>query len=460
MIEPLVSICCLAYNHKSYIRQCLDGFIIQKTTFPIEILIHDDASTDGTTEIIREYESNYPEIIKPIYQSENQYSKGVKISATFNWSRVKGKYIALCEGDDYWTDPFKLQKQVDILENHPEFNVCFHQFYRLEDSEYKELNKEVVDSFMKISNYDNGFEFTLRDLFDKWFIGTLTMMFRTSILNFDIINRYTRFFDLHIFYYCLEKKNGFFLIDNMAVYRRHAGGVWAGASQKQRFNTDIVSYRELYKISPSEFTKSLYRRSKKKKLRFKLNTILNSLIKKYITKMTLLRQYFEFVIVPLVMNSPFPSIRMLFVRKMFAKIGKNTFFLRGVNFINPHNIEIGENCVLNNKVFLDGRGGKLIIGNNVDIAREVNIWTLEHNVHDDFHKAMGGEVIIEDYVWIASRVTILPSVKIGKGAVVACGAVVTKDIPSMAIVGGVPAKLIGKRKSELKYMLNYKPKFR
>ena len=108
MDKPLVSISCIAYNHESYIRQCLDGFLMQKTTFSFEILIHDDASTDNTTDIIREYERKYPDIIKPIYQKENQYSKGIPISATFNWPRAKGKYIAMCEGDDYWTDPLKI----------------------------------------------------------------------------------------------------------------------------------------------------------------------------------------------------------------------------------------------------------------------------------------------------------------------------------------------------------------
>jgi len=106
--DIVVSISCITYNHAPYIRQCLDGFVMQKTTFPFEILIHDDASTYGTPDIIREYEAKYPGLIKPIYQTENQHSKGVKISQTFNWPRARGKDIALCEGDDYWTDPYKL----------------------------------------------------------------------------------------------------------------------------------------------------------------------------------------------------------------------------------------------------------------------------------------------------------------------------------------------------------------
>ena len=114
--DVMVSICCITYNHAPFIRQCLDGFIMQKTDFAFEVLIHDDASTDGTEEIIREYEARYPEIIKPLYEVENQWIKGRRGSKVFNFPRAQGKYIALCEGDDYWTDPFKLQKQVDFGE--------------------------------------------------------------------------------------------------------------------------------------------------------------------------------------------------------------------------------------------------------------------------------------------------------------------------------------------------------
>lgn len=124
--DVIVSICCVTYNHKSYIAQAIEGFLMQKTTFPFEILIHDDASTDGTADIIREYEKRYPDLIFSIYQTENQYSKGISISATYQFPRARGKYIALCEGDDYWTDPYKLQKQVDFMEGNPDCSLCFH----------------------------------------------------------------------------------------------------------------------------------------------------------------------------------------------------------------------------------------------------------------------------------------------------------------------------------------------
>lgn len=116
--DPLVSIRCLVYNHEPYLRQCLDGFVMQQTTFPFEVIVHDDASTDGSAAIIREYAEKYPDIIKPIYETENQYRKqdGSLTRAIDEAMHPSSIYVASCEGDDYWTDPNKLQMQVDIME--------------------------------------------------------------------------------------------------------------------------------------------------------------------------------------------------------------------------------------------------------------------------------------------------------------------------------------------------------
>ena len=124
MKSPVVSVICCTYNHEPYIRQCLEGFMMQKTDFPFEVLVHDDASTDNTSSIVKEFEAKFPDIIKPIYQLENQYHKKIDILTTYLFSRAKGRYIALCEGDDYWTDPLKLQKQVDFLEQNPLYIQC------------------------------------------------------------------------------------------------------------------------------------------------------------------------------------------------------------------------------------------------------------------------------------------------------------------------------------------------
>lgn len=125
MMEPLVSVLIVAYNHEKYIRQAIESCLMQQTSFPFEIIIHDDASTDNTSEIIQEYADRYQKLIIPILQKENQYSKGMKITATVLIPKARGKYIAFCEGDDYWIDPQKLEKQVSIMENDPIISMCF-----------------------------------------------------------------------------------------------------------------------------------------------------------------------------------------------------------------------------------------------------------------------------------------------------------------------------------------------
>ena len=113
MKQPKESVICTVYKHEPYLRQCFDGFVIQKTTFQIEVLVNDDCSPDGSAAIMREYEAKYPELFHCIYQKENQYSQGLLPWWEVLFPMAKGEYIAICEGDDYWTDPYKLQKQVD-----------------------------------------------------------------------------------------------------------------------------------------------------------------------------------------------------------------------------------------------------------------------------------------------------------------------------------------------------------
>ena len=157
---------------------------------------------------------------------------------------------------------------------------------------------------------------------------------------------------------------------------------------------------------------------------------------------------------------PFHTLRLVLLKPFLGRLGEKSTLMRRTELRKPRNIFIGSHTIINSRVLLDGHGGKLMIGNNVDIAQETNIWTLEHDVNDNRHLCKGGNVTIGDYVWIASRVTILPGVKIGRGAVIAAGAVVTKDVPEMAIAGGVPAKVIGKRNNNLLYSLYYRPWFK
>lgn len=237
MENPLVSICCVTYNHAPYIRQCLDGFIMQKTTFNIEILIHDDASTDETADIIREYEFKYPDIIKPIYQKENQYSKGIKVSFTYNFPRAKGKYIAMCEGDDYWTDPYKLQKQVDFLESHPDYSICSHRyrvFYECEKKQGEVLPEKVESITYDLDDYIHGF----------WATQPLTCLFLKSALDFSKIKiPYGK--DFSLFFSILSKGKGFLSDDIMGEYRIHSEGIWSKLGVNSRLIGNIRTIKSV-----------------------------------------------------------------------------------------------------------------------------------------------------------------------------------------------------------------------
>ncbi len=158
---PIVSICCSTYNHEKFICEALDGFLIQKCNFPVEILIHEDCSTDNTAAIIKEYQQKYPHLIKPVFQKENQYSKGIKPFTHLLYPRARGKYIALCEGDDYWTDPYKLQKQVDVLEASQEYMFCLGGYKIIYQNKQESINVILAQS--EANDNENGYPFTLND---------------------------------------------------------------------------------------------------------------------------------------------------------------------------------------------------------------------------------------------------------------------------------------------------------
>ena len=246
MDSPLVSICSITYNHAPYIRQCLDGFLMQKTNFKYEIIIHDDASTDGTAEIIKEYVEKYPELITPIFQTENQYSKGIRgMFPRFCFPHAKGKYIAMCEGDDYWTDPLKLQKQVDFLEANPEYVMCSSHFKFLDD-------KTGVFSNDRMPNIKEGIEYDLKTLInEKWYFQPLTVMFRLSMLNLEEYLRYPITKDAVLFFHLLKKGKGYLLSQEFGVYRKHSEGVWSGISYCGQLKNEIQARIGIYKVEQS-----------------------------------------------------------------------------------------------------------------------------------------------------------------------------------------------------------------
>ncbi len=211
---PLVSVQCLVYNHEPYLRQCLDGFVMQKTNFKFEAIVHDDVSTDGSAAIIREYAEKYPDIIKPIFETENQYSKGDGSLDRIMHEASRGKYIAICEGDDYWTDPLKLQKQVDFLNENSDYILVHSDFIALNG----ETGEKKRNASSKYKIYEgNVFE----NLFKTCFVRTPTICYRNVNLELKTTDLPINTFggDLFLFFNLASKGKFHFMHEETCVYR-------------------------------------------------------------------------------------------------------------------------------------------------------------------------------------------------------------------------------------------------
>ena len=252
-VEPVVSISCITYKHENYIRDAIDSFLNQKTSFPVEILVHDDASPDGTAAIIREYEDLYPGLIRGLYQKENQLSQGSEPDF-INLKRVRGRYVAFCEGDDFWTDPLKLEKQVRFMEDNPGHAACFAGFTRF----HEPSGTSSDDIITGIGTpYKNGFSFGLSDMYRSWLTKTLTALVRSELIRHADFSRYRYYRDIHLFYHVIRDRKAFYFQEIHGVYRVHPGGI--NSMQQVSINARAAynSYRELYEHNRDEFTRRM-----------------------------------------------------------------------------------------------------------------------------------------------------------------------------------------------------------
>lgn len=247
-----VSIVCTAYNHALYIRDTLGGFLSQKTNFTFEIIIHDDASTDATSDIIMEYQRYYPNIIIPILQKENQYSKGKSIFTTFINPVIRGKYIAHCEGDDFWIDPLKLQKQYDELENNQSCDICFHPAQGI----YPNGTKKLI-SFH--SDKERIIPIGVVILGGGGFMPTASIFYRKEILTkIDEFNiRYGQFpvGDVMLQFLASIKGGALYLPIVGSVYRINSIGSWSSRMQNNsEYSKSIRKKTILWNEKLNEFT--------------------------------------------------------------------------------------------------------------------------------------------------------------------------------------------------------------
>jgi glycosyltransferase involved in cell wall biosynthesis len=210
---PKVSVVTITYNQEKYIRQTLDSFVAQQTDFKVEVLVSDDKSTDSTPEIIKEYAKKYPDLIKPVWRDVNL---GAAKNCVDTMSRANGAYIALCEGDDYWTDPHKLQKQADFLDAHKDYALCFHPVKIFFDDNSK---KEYV-----FPEATKDTKFTVDELFKQNFIQTNSVMYRKQ--KYDTIPTGILPLDWYLHLYHAQFGKIGFINTVMGAYRRHPGGIW------------------------------------------------------------------------------------------------------------------------------------------------------------------------------------------------------------------------------------------
>lgn len=255
--SPVLSICILTYNQEQYIRQCLEGVMMQQTSFSFEVIVGEDCSTDNTRSIVKEYEQRYPGIIKPIYHEKNVGPQ--RNAYEFCWPQLTGKYVAVCEGDDCWTDPYKLQKQVDFLEQHPDFVLCFHGVRTV--NENNEILKQD-DLSGRVTEFD------WRSIFYKH-IATLSVVFRNCISNTHEDFVHATYGDLFLFT-VLSKYGKLAELDFIGGnYRKHAAGMYGGRTMAEKYKGSIETRKFMKRSSlfneeqKKEIVKTMWREKKR-----------------------------------------------------------------------------------------------------------------------------------------------------------------------------------------------------
>lgn len=271
---PLVTTRTITYMHEPFIRDCIEGILMQKTTFPIEVVIHDDASTDKTAEIVREYQAKHPRLIKAICQKENQYSKpGYGTMREDINKLVRGKYIAMCEGDDYWTDPLKLQKQVEFLEGNEEYVLVSN-------------NRIIVDeknSIIERPKFHNNGYYTQ--------CVTFRNIIKSDYFKFNVSNIYNG--DTFLLLY-LENFGKFKVLDFYgSAYRISTVGIYSSIDYETRFKYADKSLNSIMLFfKNNNYNKSLIKTKRYKLYNYELYFLKLKRNKKYVKS---LKYYFKFL---------------------------------------------------------------------------------------------------------------------------------------------------------------------
>lgn len=248
--HPLVSVWMIAYNHEPFIRQAIEGVLMQKTDFDFELVIGEDCSADRTREICFEYQKRFPEKIRVLWAQENVFKKGGNGNRTR--ARCRGEFIALCEGDDYWTDRDKLQKQVDVLRRHPEVTFCCHHFVALTENGLEDWTKERLEELFAAGKSRSGFVFGRTEyLFPSLLSQTAAVMYRKSAFDWQMVVKIGMCYDWILAYVLLSKGPGYYINETMSVYRQQNGGAWSGMDRHRQVCWSLSRALRLYAADPT-----------------------------------------------------------------------------------------------------------------------------------------------------------------------------------------------------------------
>ena len=249
--NPLVSVVTITYNHAPYIAKCIEGVLMQQVNFPMEFIIAEDCSTDGTRAICEEYAKKYPDLIRLLPSEGNM---GAVMNEQRAFEAARGKYIATCEGDDYWTDPLKLQKQVDFLESHSDYSVCFHRFKRYHANDGTWESDHCENLFL---DGQDSVEISMHQFMHQWVTQYLTMVFRKDCYDFEAYKRYRYFRDTHQMYHLLLNGRCRLMAFEGGVYHMTGGGEYSTRDAFHQEQMTLNVDRELWKVNKDDRWKEM-----------------------------------------------------------------------------------------------------------------------------------------------------------------------------------------------------------
>lgn len=243
-MQPLVSVVTVTYNHGPYIARTIESVMAQRVNFCFEYIIAEDCSTDSTPDICRRYAERYPDIIR-IVTSEHNVGDAANEKRAF--AAARGKYIAICEGDDYWSDPDKLQRQVDFLESNPDYSVCFHRYRKYFESQNRFEDDGL--SWLFPDAGDTGVEITMHQFMHRWVTQLVTMVFRRECFDVSLIDRYRYYRDTHLTYHLMCSGRCRMFPFTGAVYNITGSGIYSSLSELQQQKKVLAVDTELWKVN-------------------------------------------------------------------------------------------------------------------------------------------------------------------------------------------------------------------